>query len=252
MPSRRCPGSSGRGNRVAHLRARAAGARRPRRVGRGARGRAASVRELAALDEYYEPASRVALHHLERHLFEPSPPRVEAGEVVGLLEAGGERAEAELIASEVLAALRDGVPASEVVVVCRSLRRSGPLLLRTLRRYGVPAAGAIRSGVTHTALGRALLALARCAFSPDALASDVLAYLRAPGLLDSPAGVDALAAELARRGLVVGRGRSLAGSRHAIGLRSTSLRSGIRPGRGARAPRTPAAGGVEPRARRRG
>ena len=166
------------------------------------RGQAASVRELPALDAYYEPGSRVALHHLERHLFEPSPPRVEAGEAVGLLEAGGERAEAELIASEVLAALHDGVPASEIVVVCRSLRRSGPLLLRSLRRYGVSAVGAIRSAVTHTALGRALLALARCAFSREPLASDVLAYLRAPGLLDSPAPVDELAAELARRGLV--------------------------------------------------
>ena len=165
------------------------------------RERAATVHELPALDEYYEPGSRVALHHLERYLFEPSPPRVEPGEVVGLLEAGGERAEAELLASEVLAALRDGVPASEIVVVCRSLRRSGPLLLRTLRRYGVPAAGAIRTRLAHTALGRALLGLARCALQPDAAASELLAYLRAPGLLDSPEPVDKLAAELARRGL---------------------------------------------------
>ncbi len=44
--------------------------------------------------------------------------------------------------------------------------------------------------------------MARCAFSREPLASDVLAYLRAPGLLDSPAPVDELAAELARRGLV--------------------------------------------------
>ena len=165
------------------------------------RARAASVRELPALDEYYEPGSRVALHHLERHLFEQSPPRIDPGEVVGLLEAGGERAEAELVASEVLAALRDGVAASEVVVVCRSLRHSGLLLLRTLRRYGVPAAGAIRTVLPHTALGRALLGLTRCAFSPEAAASELLAYLRAPGLLDSPAPVDTLAAELARRGL---------------------------------------------------
>ena len=118
------------------------------------RARAASVRELPALDEYYEPGSRAALHHLERHLFEQSPPRIDPGEVVGLLEAGGERAEAELIASEVLAALRAGVAASEVVVVCRSLSQSGPLLLRTLRRYGVRAAGAIHTALPHTALGR--------------------------------------------------------------------------------------------------
>ena len=30
--------------------------------------------ELPAVDEYYEPGSREALHHLERWLFEPAPP----------------------------------------------------------------------------------------------------------------------------------------------------------------------------------
>ena len=163
--------------------------------------RATAVRELPALDTYYEPPSRRVLHHLERNLFEPSPSRVAAGDVVGLLEAGGERAEAELIAAEVLSALRDGVPAGEIVVICRSLRRSGPMLVRTLQRYGVAATGSIRVPVAHTALGRALLALARCALDPRASASDLLAYLRAPGLLDSPAPIDALAAELARRGI---------------------------------------------------
>ena len=66
------------------------------------------VRELPALDDHYDEASRAALHHLERHLFEPSPGRVPAGGAVRLLEAGGERAEAELIAAEVLGLLRVG------------------------------------------------------------------------------------------------------------------------------------------------
>ena len=162
---------------------------------------ALAVRELPPLDEYYEPGSRAVLHHLERYLFEPSPAQIDGAGVISLLEAGGERAEAELIASEVLAALRDGVPASEIVVVCRSLHRSGSLLTRTLRRYGVAVSAAIRTPVAHTALGRALLALARCALDRDAAASDLLAYLRAPGQLDSPEAVDALAAEIARGGV---------------------------------------------------
>ena len=81
---------------------------------------AARVVELPALDEHYEPAARVALHQLERSLFEPTR-AVDPGGAVRLLEAGGERAEAELVAAEVLALLRDGVPAEEIVVVCRSL-----------------------------------------------------------------------------------------------------------------------------------
>ena len=62
------------------------------------------VLELPALDEHYAPGSRDALHHLERWLFEAAPGRVDPGDAVRLLEAGGERAEAELVAAEVLEA----------------------------------------------------------------------------------------------------------------------------------------------------
>ena len=41
---------------------------------------AVSVNELPAVDEYYAPETRAALHHLERHLFEPAAGRVDAGE----------------------------------------------------------------------------------------------------------------------------------------------------------------------------
>jgi len=177
------------------------------------RERAASGRELPALDEHYAAGSRVVLHHLERHLFESSPPRIDPGEVVTLLEAGGERAEAELIAAEVLAALRDGVSAAEIVVVCRSLQRSGRLLARTLQRYGVPATGSIRVPLVGTALGRALFGLTRCALDPRASAADLLCYLRAPGVLDSPDPADDLAAEIARLGVTTAAdARRLAGN----------------------------------------
>ena len=70
---------------------------------------AQAVTQLPALDEYYAAGSRAALHHLERHLFEPDPRPIEPGDAVTLMEAGGERAEAELVAAEVLAALHEGV-----------------------------------------------------------------------------------------------------------------------------------------------
>src|SRR5689334_7269265 len=51
---------------------------------------AAEVVDLPAVDEHYDDASREALHHLERTLFEPSPGRADPGRAVRLLEAGGE------------------------------------------------------------------------------------------------------------------------------------------------------------------
>src|SRR5262249_47540888 len=73
------------------------------------------VLQLPASGDHYAPASRAILHHLVRRLFElsptrPAPERVEPGEAVALHEAGGELAEAELAAAEVLDLLRAGVP----------------------------------------------------------------------------------------------------------------------------------------------
>jgi ATP-dependent helicase/DNAse subunit B len=66
-----------------------------------------AVVELPPLADWYEPAAAKVLHHLERRLFEPETgERVDPGSAVRLLESGGERAEVELVASEVLALLR--------------------------------------------------------------------------------------------------------------------------------------------------
>jgi ATP-dependent helicase/DNAse subunit B len=164
---------------------------------------ASSVRLLPALQEHYDDSAREALHHVERFLFEPDAARLDPGSAVTLMEAGSERAEAELIAAEVLAALRSGVRAGEIVVVCRSLARSGALLERVLRRHGI-AVGCERSiSLSRTAFGRSLLALLRCAaLEPEqARAEDLLCYLRAPGLLERPEPVDALELQVRRRGL---------------------------------------------------
>jgi RecB family exonuclease len=155
----------------------------------GLRAQAATVRELGALDTYYAAPQ---LHHLERFIFEPAPPVVDAGGAVQILEAGGARAEAELVAAEVLSALREGVAPEDIVVVTRSLRRAGALLESTLLAYGVPATSSRRVPFTHTGLGRGVAAV---------LDGDALTYLR---LTQTPGEVDPLEAMARRGGATVG------------------------------------------------
>lgn len=166
------------------------------------RGLAGEVRQLPALDDHYAPDAREPLHHLERHLFEPGAPVLDPGDAVTLLEAGGELAEAELVAAAVLAALGEGVPAAEIVVVCRSLTGSGARLEAALARYGVPVTSARRVPLEHTALGRALLALLRYALLPEPERSlaDLIAYLRHPGVIGSADVVDRFEADVRRAG----------------------------------------------------
>ncbi|HEX5147103.1 MAG TPA: PD-(D/E)XK nuclease family protein [Conexibacter sp.] len=173
---------------------------------------AGETTELPPEDEHYAPQARAALHHVERHLFEPGAPRVPAGDAVRLLVAGGERAEAELVAAELLALLHDEqVPAERIAVVPRSPERAGALLEQVLRAYGVPHTLERRVPLAHTALGRGLLALARCALhAEEATPADLLAYLRTPGRLERPELADRL--ELAVRRAAVA---DLAGARRA-------------------------------------
>ncbi|MGH2868434.1 MAG: PD-(D/E)XK nuclease family protein, partial [Solirubrobacteraceae bacterium] len=161
------------------------------------------ILELPALDTHYAPAARAALHQLERGLFESEPARIDPGPAVALLEAGGERAEVELIAGRILGLLRDGVPGAEIAVVGRSLNAIAPLITRVFAEYGVPLSCASDVLFAHTPLGRAVLGAARCALldEHEARAEDLLAYLRATGVLARPEVADALEAGLARDGL---------------------------------------------------
>ncbi|MBV9607774.1 MAG: exodeoxyribonuclease V subunit gamma [Solirubrobacterales bacterium] len=163
------------------------------------------VLELPALGEHYAPGSKAVLHHLERGLFEPSPERADPGEAITLLEAGGELGEAEVVGAEVLAALRAGTPAEEIAVVYRSPERSGPLIERVFRRYGIPVALERMTPFAATSLGRGLLGLARCALLEPgrAGAGDLLEYLRAIGGGSDrrQLEVDRVEAEVRRRGV---------------------------------------------------
>ena len=99
-----------------------------------------TVRELPPRDDFYAPQARAALHHLERGLFAGTGERIDPGAAVELLEAGGELAEAELVAAEVRQLLGTGCPPGEIAVVCRGLRGGGGAALRSAFASPRPAA----------------------------------------------------------------------------------------------------------------
>jgi ATP-dependent helicase/DNAse subunit B len=158
------------------------------------------VEELPALDDHYDDESRDALHALERGLFVDGAAQADPAGAVRLLAAGGARAEIELVAAEVLALLRDGTRPGDVAVVFRDPRRYAALASHVLDAYGIPYSAERRVPVGHTALGRGLLALIRCA-RRGGTAADLLAYLRTPGRLRNPSLADRLEAQLRQTGI---------------------------------------------------
>jgi len=163
--------------------------------------------ELPAVAGHY--ASPV-LHHLERQLYEPDAERARIeDDAVQLLRGGGERAEIELVGAHVVRLLRDGVPPGEIAVAARRPAAMAPLIERVFSAYGIPFALERKVPAGHTALGRGVLALLRCALL-DAEADELLAFLRTPGFLKRPDLADELEADVRRRGL-----RSAAEARNA-------------------------------------
>ena len=116
------------------------------------------VRELPALDEHYAAESRAALHHLERRLFEPGGRADRPGDRGrACSKAGGERAEAELIAGEVVALLRPAACAARRSPSCaRSAPAAAPLFESVFAQYGIAVRrGARAAAVAHAAGPRA-------------------------------------------------------------------------------------------------
>jgi ATP-dependent helicase/DNAse subunit B len=147
-------------------------------------------------DHYAEPA-RGALHHLERSLFEPGAARVEPNGAVRLLEAGGERAEAELVAAAVLELLGRGMVPDDVAVLVRGGAGEAGSLARGLAAYGVPVTREQRLRLAETRLGAGLLAGARAARAAGTV-DDLLRWLRTPGRVADAARLDAFEARLRR------------------------------------------------------
>jgi ATP-dependent helicase/DNAse subunit B len=173
---------------------------------------AAEHRALPARAEHYVPEARAALSHLERSLFEePDGPQLDAGTALRLLEGGGERAELELVASEIGRLFADGMAAEEIAVLVRT---PGVVLEEVFSAAEVPFALQRRRPFGDTAIGGALLGLLCCVPAADGQNSgelgDLLAWLRAPGLLERTELADRLELLARRAGAVsVERGRAL-------------------------------------------
>jgi len=136
---------------------------------------------LEPRSEHYAQSARGALHHLERGLFEPAGARVPPNGAVRLLEAGGERAEAELVGASVLELLRDGMAPEDIAVLVRS---NVELFAQVFETYAIPVARERRVPFAHTRLGAGLLAFARAALG-EGTAMDVVTWLRTPGKLEA-------------------------------------------------------------------
>ena len=172
---------------------------------------AAEHRELGPRAEHYAPHARAALHHLERYLFEPERPagvplRIASGGAVRLLEGGGERAELELVAEEIAGLLRGGTPPAEIAVAHRAPATIAELLGEVFAARGIPYALERRVRFADTALGRALLGALTAACEPDAELEPLLAWLRAPGVLEDPDLADELEARARRAGIASAAG----------------------------------------------
>ena len=168
---------------------------------------AAELVHLPERAEHYAAAARPALHHLERRLFEPGAAALPPNGAVRLLEAGGERAEAELVGAAVLELMRQGIDAPDIAVLLRGNAAGAALFAQVLAGYGIPVAHDRRVALERTRLGAGVLAGARAAL-PGGSAADLLTWLRTPGRLPDPAAADALEARV-RRGEV----RSARGAR---------------------------------------
>ncbi len=153
--------------------------------------------ELPPVASYAVPL----LHHLERSLFEPEAERwAGAAGALQLLRGGGERAEIELVGAHVVRLLREGVPAGEIAVALRHPAAHAALVERVFSAYGIPFSLLRSVPAGHTALGRGVVALLRCALL-DGSADELLILLRTPGFLRVPELADDLEAEVRRRGL---------------------------------------------------
>jgi ATP-dependent helicase/nuclease subunit B len=160
---------------------------------------------LEARAEHYAPGACEALHHLERGLFEtdeagrPGAP-VAPGAALRLLEGGGRRAEVELVAAEVARLVgEEGYAPEDVAVVVRDPAPDAALLEQVFAACGLAIALERRVPAGHTALGRGVVTMLRCALLGGS-AEDLLSWLRTPGLLERPALADELEGLVRREG----------------------------------------------------
>jgi hypothetical protein len=137
-------------------------------------------------------------------VFELGAARVDPGSAVRLLEGGGERAELELVAGEIAELLDRGMEPEQVAVLARPAGTSLDLLEEVFTAAGIPFALHRPRRFGDTATGRALVGVLRCVpardGAPQGELGDLLAWLRAPGLLEQAALADRLELSARRSG----------------------------------------------------
>ena len=148
--------------------------------------------------EHYAAPARRALHHLERRLFEGGGEPCSPNGAVRLLEAGGERAEAELVAAEVLELMREGVAPEDIAVLVREGGAAVEVLAAGLADYGVPVAPDARLCAGRARGSAPACSRSRARRCRAARAADVITWLRTPGKLADPDAADALDARVRR------------------------------------------------------
>ena len=151
-----------------------------------------------------EEVAHPALAHLERTLFDDSPPSAPPLEgAVRFFEGAGVRAALELVGEEVLDLIRGGVEPERIALVCPSLERVRAPLETALATLGVPYAleGRVRLG--QTPFGAALLALLRFAWLGGGR-RELYGFLRSPYSGQPRAAVDFLEGRLRGRAVNAG------------------------------------------------
>jgi ATP-dependent helicase/nuclease subunit B len=127
-------------------------------------------------DEYAHPA----LAHLERALFEESPPPApDLDGAVRFLEGAGARGTLELVGEELIQLMRSGTPPERIALVAPTLESWRAPLETVLGGLGIPYAVESRSRLGSTPFGHALLQLLRYAWL-DAGRRELFAFLRSP------------------------------------------------------------------------
>ena len=144
---------------------------------------------LSSTGDHYAPRARAALHHLERGLFEPGAGRVDPAGSVMLMEGASEREELRLVAERARALIEAGCEPSEIAIVHRHPASIAEALADALEDAGVPHGLRTDAQFAHTALGRSLLGTLRSGSAAadarvEATLGDLLAFLRAPGVLE--------------------------------------------------------------------
>ena len=146
------------------------------------------IEEEVELEHAGAHSPSATLVHLDRGLFEPEAGLVEPDDGLVLIEAAGERGEADAIAVEAARLVAAGAEPDDILVATRHPEADGRLLASVLEDHGLPAALEASVPLDQTGTGRSLIALCRAA-SPGGTPEDLLAHLRcdpttAPGAVD--------------------------------------------------------------------